>query len=68
MNGEERKAYVGKSAKERTELRTKINQLNRDREQYVAQKMKEVVGTNTLDSVMISAIREQSAKRNFKFE
>ena len=68
MNAEERKAYVEKNAKERSELQTKINQLNREREQYVARKMKEVAGTNTLDSVMISAIREQSAKRNFKFE
>jgi hypothetical protein len=68
MNAEERKAYVEKNAKERSELQTKINQLNRDREQYVSQKMKEVAGTNTLDSVMISAIREQSGKRNFKFE
>ena len=68
MNADERKAYVEKNSKERTELQTKINRLNREREQYVAQKMKEAAGTNTLDSVMISAIREQSAKRNFKFE
>ncbi|HEX5222977.1 MAG TPA: VWA domain-containing protein [Verrucomicrobiae bacterium] len=68
MDAEERKAYVEKNAKERAELQAKINQLNREREQYVAQKIKEVAGTNTLDAVMISAIREQSAKRNFKFE
>ena len=68
MDAEERKAYVEKNAKERSELQTKINQLNREREQYVGQRMKEVAGTNTLDSVMISAIREQSARRNFKFE
>jgi tRNA uridine 5-carbamoylmethylation protein Kti12 len=68
MNAEERKAYVEKQSKERADLQTKINQLNREREQYVAQKMKETAGTNTLDSVMISAIREQSAKRKFKFE
>ena len=37
--------------------------------QYVrAQRMKEVTGTNTLDSAVISAIREQGQKRNFKFE
>ena len=68
MNTEERRAYVEKNSKERADLQAKINQLNRDREQYVAQKMKEVASTNTLDSAMISAIREQSAKRNFKFE
>jgi len=68
MNAGERKAFVEKNASERAELQAKINQLNREREQYVAQKMKEVAGTNTLDAVMISALREQSSKRNFKFE
>ncbi len=68
MNAGERKAFVEKNASERAELQAKINQLNREREQYVAQKMKEVAGTNTLDAVMISALREQSSKRNFKFD
>lgn len=68
MSVEERKAYIEKNAKDRAGLQKKINQLNREREQYVAQKLKDEAGTNTLDSVMISAIREQSAKRNFKFE
>lgn len=68
MNAGERKTFVEKNARERAELQAKINQLNREREQYVAQKMKEVAGTNTLDAVMISALREQSSKHNFKFE
>jgi len=68
MSVEERKAYIAKNAQERADLQAKINQLNREREQYVAQRMKEVAATNTLDAVVISAVREQSAKRNFKFE
>jgi len=68
LNVEERKAYIEKNAKERADLQSKINQLNGEREKYVAQRMKEVVGTNTLDAVVISAVREQSAKRNFRFE
>jgi len=68
MNSEERKAYIEKNAKERADLQAKINQLNKEREQYVASRMKEIAGTNTLDAVVISAVREQSAKRNFKFE
>jgi hypothetical protein len=68
MNVADRKAYVEKNTKERADLQAKINQLNQEREQYVAQRMKEVAGTNTLDAVVISAVREQSAKRNFKFE
>ncbi len=68
LNAGERKAFVEKNSQERAELQGKINQLNREREKYVAQRMKEVAGTNTLDSAVISAVREQSAKRNFKFE
>lgn len=68
MDPEERKVYIEKNAKERSDLQAKINQLNGEREKYVALRRKEVAGTNTLDAVMISAVREQSAKRNFRFE
>jgi hypothetical protein len=68
LNADERKAYVENKSKERAEMQTKINDLNKDREKYVAARMKEISGTNTLDAVVISAVREQSAKRNFKFE
>jgi ribosomal protein S17 len=68
MNVEERKVFVEKNARERQQLQTQINRLNSEREKYVAQRMKEVAGTNTLDTVVISAVREQSAQRNFRFE
>lgn len=68
MTVEERKVHIEKNAKEREQLQTKINQLNAEREKYVAQRMKEVAGTNTLAAVVIAAIREQGQKRNFQFE
>jgi len=68
LNAGERKAFVETKSKERTEMQTKINELNKEREKYVAARMKEISGTNTLDAVVIAAVREQSAKRNFKFE
>jgi hypothetical protein len=68
MSVEERKAYVEKNAREREQLQGKIKQLNADREKYVATRLKELAGTNTLDAVVISAIREQGQKRNFQFE
>jgi len=68
MNAAERKTYVDKNANERAEMQAKIATLNGEREKYVAARLKEVAGTNTLDAVVISAVREQSAKRNFKFE
>lgn len=68
MNTEERKAYIEKNSQERAQLQTKINQLNAEREKFVAARMKEVGGANTLDAVVISAIHEQGEKRNFKFQ
>lgn len=68
MSAEERKAHIEKNARERAELQTRINSLNREREQFVAQKMKETAGTDTLDAAMISAVRAQSAQRNFLFK
>jgi len=68
MTVEERKAYIAQNAKEREQLQGKIKELNADREKYVAQRIKEVAGTNTLDAVVISAIREQGQRRNFQFE
>ena len=65
---EERKTYIETKSKERADMQVKIGELNREREKYVATRMKEIAGTNTLDAVVISAVREQSAKRNFKFE
>jgi hypothetical protein len=68
MDAEERKAYIAKHSQERAQLQTKINQLNAEREKFVAARMKEVGGANTLDAVVISAIHEQGAKRNFTFK
>ena len=68
LSTEERKVYVETKSKERGEMQAKIQELNKEREKYVAARMKEISGTNTLDAVVISAVREQSAKRNFKFE
>ena len=69
MNADERKSYIEKRARERAELQSRISQLNAEREKYLAARMKEsaVAGTNTLDGVVITTIREQAQKRNFKF-
>ena len=67
MNTEERRDYIEKHAQERAQLQTRINQLNAERQKYLAVRMQKVAGTNTLDAVVISTIREQAQKRNFKF-
>jgi hypothetical protein len=66
---EERKAYVQAKEKERTEIQQKIQQLNEQRKQYVAAEMKKRQdGDKTLGSAIITAVRDQAVKRNFKFQ
>ena len=66
LNVTERKAFIEKNATERGELQKKIQQLDADRDKYVAQHRKETA--DTLDTAVISAVREQSAKRNLVFK
>ncbi|MEY4386505.1 MAG: hypothetical protein RLY20_1788 [Verrucomicrobiota bacterium] len=68
MSESERKEFVEKKAKERAELQAKIQTLNSEREKYVAAQMKQHSTSNTLDAVVITAVREQAGKRSFKFE
>jgi hypothetical protein len=68
MNATERKAFIEKNTTKRGELQKKIQQLNADRDQYVAQHRKETSGLDTLDAAVISAVREQGAKRNLVFK
>jgi hypothetical protein len=65
---DERKALLEAKAKERAEIQAKINTLSAERSKYVAAQMQAQAGTNTLDSVMVTTIREQAQKRNFKFD
>jgi len=68
MNAAERKTFIDKKAKERTELQAKIQKLTAVRDQYVAQRTKEAATGDTLDAAVISAVREQGAKRNLVFK
>jgi len=69
MTTEQRQAYVEARQKERAEIQKKIQKLNAQRSKYVADEMKKLQGSEkTLGSAVIQAIRDQAAKRNFKFE
>jgi hypothetical protein len=68
MNVTERKAFIDNKARERSELQAKIQKLTADREQYVAQRTKEATSEDTLDTAVISTVREQGAKRNLVFK
>ena len=64
----ERKEFVEKKSRERGELQAQIQTLNEARTKFVAAKMKESTASNTLDSVVITTVREQAQKREFRFE
>jgi hypothetical protein len=71
MDSDQRAKHVKKTLKRREELQVEIQKLNDDRKVFVASKRKELQeskGEKTLDSVMIEAVHEQGAKRNFDFK
>ncbi|MGB7158520.1 MAG: vWA domain-containing protein [Tepidisphaeraceae bacterium] len=68
MTPEQRKAYVEEQAKKRSEVQAKINDLNQQREKFVAAKQKEAAGADTLDAAMLTAVREQLGKKEFEVE
>lgn len=63
----ERQEFVEQKSKERARLQAKINELNAEREQYVAARMKAAGATNTLDGVVVMTVREQAQVRGFTF-
>jgi len=68
MNAEERTAYVEGKAKKRAALQAKIQQLNGQRAQFIAEEMKkQQQDGNTLGSAAKQAIRAQAEKKHFTF-
>jgi hypothetical protein len=69
MKPEERAAYVEKNAKERTEIQSKITELNKQRELYVAEELKKKAGAGakTLDEVLVETTRSQVEKYGYTF-
>jgi hypothetical protein len=67
MTIEERKAFIEKKTNERGIIQEQINKLNEDRRKYIADKLADG-NEYTLDAAMLKIIREQAAKKNYKFE
>jgi hypothetical protein len=68
MSPEERAAYVNARANERTELQAKIQQLNEQRDKYVAEQAAKQPQTDTLGTAVKLAVHEQAQKKNFTFK
>ncbi|MBN1498579.1 MAG: VWA domain-containing protein [Spirochaetes bacterium] len=67
MNAKERKAYVEKMDKKRTEIQARIKKLSDEREKYIAKERAANAGKNTLDEAVLGAVREQANKKNYNF-
>jgi hypothetical protein len=68
MTTEERNAYVDKKAKKREKYQKQITELDKQRRDYITQKIAENPEDNTLDAAILKIIREQASNINYKFE
>ncbi|MFH1540700.1 MAG: CsgG/HfaB family protein [Elusimicrobiota bacterium] len=71
MNEKELSNCIQEKIDEKKKIQEKINKLSDARQKYIVQKEKEIAskgGNQTLDQVMLKAIRSQAIKKNFKFK
>lgn len=68
MNAGQRADYVAARAKERAELQTKVQQLNEQRNKYIAEETAKQQGGQTLGAAVKQAIRDQANKKNYTFK
>lgn len=70
MTLQEMKEYVDGKQKEREKLQKEIQNLNVERQKFVAEERKKLSKSSdqTLDSAIIKCVREQAAKKNIRFE
>jgi hypothetical protein len=68
MNAERKAGYVDAKAKERAELQAKVQQLNGQRDKYIAEETAKQQGNQTLGSAVKQAIREQAGKKRYTFK
>jgi len=70
MTTEERKTYIKKKGKERSDIQDKIKEISEKRKKFIAEKRKEMAGdeNNTLDAVMLKTVRKQAEAKKFDFD
>jgi hypothetical protein len=69
MSVDERKAYVGKLSAERTRIQSRIAELSRERDKFVAAETAKKGGPkDTLDAVMTESVRAQAVKAGFEMK
>ncbi len=69
MSKEERKEYIEKKAKERTELQKKIAELSKKRSEYIKKELSKSSGKKDgFDEKVIEAVRKHASKKGIKYE
>jgi hypothetical protein len=67
MSLQQRQQLVDAKLKQRAEIQQKINALNAQREEFVAQKQREqAAGPDTLDSAVLKTVREEMKAKGFE--
>ncbi len=64
MSGEQRKNYVTQKANERREIQNEIQELNKQRQAYIASHSQQANEDTMLDAALIKAIREKAKSKN----
>jgi hypothetical protein len=67
MTPDERRAVVEAKAQERARLQARIQELEKDRKQYLAS-IHRAEAPDTLDEVMLQGLRDQAACRGFALQ
>lgn len=71
MSREERESFLKSQIEKREAIQTKIHELSKARDAYVAAERKRLAeekGEATLDVAMIDAVRDQASKKGYSFE
>ena len=64
----DRQAFIDQKQAERERLQKRIQELNKERQQFVAEKQKASGESKTLDTAIATTLREQAAKKESRFE
>lgn len=68
MDADARRDFIEGKAAERAQIQSQIKALESKRKAYVSDKRKDMAATQTLDNVMVNAVKRQAAEKGYSFE
>lgn len=68
MSAKEREEYVDKKAKERSGIQSEIQELNRKRQQYIAEQKRGSTEAATLGEAVINTVKDKAGKEGFEIQ